>query len=262
MARPFARVVGDRVEDLIQIGTIALIEAARGFEDRGEASFATYATMRVRGAMIDALRKSATMVRSAMRRRREFGIARARSKGSSAAPRPTRRWPSGSKWPSPPTAWPPTATHAVRQESIDDVYSDHSEWFADDAPRRLRRPRATRLKAAVGAAIGALPPREALVLQLYFVEEMNLEEIGLTLDVGAARVCQIKKAALAKVRASARRVERQRAGAVRPTRMQARPLRTTMTSSQWPASRTIAGALRRRERAASRSAPARRNRPR
>ena len=39
-----------------------------------------------------------------------------------------------------------------------------------------------------------------MVLQLYFVEEMNLEEIGQTLGVGAARICQIKKAALDKVR--------------------------------------------------------------
>ena len=39
-----------------------------------------------------------------------------------------------------------------------------------------------------------------MVLQLYFVEEMNLEEIGQTLGVGAARICQIKKAALDRVR--------------------------------------------------------------
>ena len=49
-------------------------------------------------------------------------------------------------------------------------------------------------------AIRTLPEREAIVLQLYFVEEMNLEEIGQTLGIGAARVCQIKKAALDKVR--------------------------------------------------------------
>ncbi len=41
-----------------------------------------------------------------------------------------------------------------------------------------------------------------MVLQLYFVEEMNLEEIGQTLGIGAARVCQIKKAALDKLRVS------------------------------------------------------------
>jgi RNA polymerase sigma factor FliA len=45
-----------------------------------------------------------------------------------------------------------------------------------------------------------LAEREALVLQLYFVEELNLDEIGETLGVGAARVCQIKKAALDKLR--------------------------------------------------------------
>jgi RNA polymerase sigma factor for flagellar operon FliA len=56
------------------------------------------------------------------------------------------------------------------------------------------------MRRALVAAIGELPEREAQVLQLYFVEEMNLEEIGQTLGVGAARVCQIKKAALAKVR--------------------------------------------------------------
>ena len=51
-------------------------------------------------------------------------------------------------------------------------------------------------------AIRTLPQRDAMVLQLYFVEEMNLEEIGQTLGVGAARICQIKKAALDRVRAS------------------------------------------------------------
>jgi len=48
--------------------------------------------------------------------------------------------------------------------------------------------------------IALLAEREAMVLQLYFVEELNLDEIGETLGVGAARVCQIKKAALDKLR--------------------------------------------------------------
>jgi RNA polymerase sigma factor for flagellar operon FliA len=56
------------------------------------------------------------------------------------------------------------------------------------------------LQTALTNAIGSLPEREAMILQLYFVEEMNLEEIGQTMDIGAARVCQIKKAALAKLK--------------------------------------------------------------
>ncbi len=94
------------------------------------------------------------------------------------------------------------ATHAARHEPIDQVYSDHNEWFADDGPDAFENLSREKLKAAASAAISALPPREAMILQLYFVEEMNLDEIGLTLNIGAARVCQIKKGALAKVRAS------------------------------------------------------------
>ena len=55
------------VEDLAQIGMVALVEAANSFEDRGHA-FATYATLRIRGAMIDHLRKHATLCRAAMAR--------------------------------------------------------------------------------------------------------------------------------------------------------------------------------------------------
>ena len=57
-----------------------------------------------------------------------------------------------------------------------------------------------RRRTAIAAAIAELPEREAQVLQLYFVEELNLEEIGQVLGVGAARICQIKKAALTRMR--------------------------------------------------------------
>ena len=189
------------VEDLTQIGTVALIEAARSFEDRGEASFATYATMRIRGGMIDALRKSATMVRSAMRRRREFGAVRNSLEGQLG--RPATDAEMAARLDMTVDAYRAAAetTNAVRHESIDDVYSDHSPAFADADPDAFDTLARGRLRTAVAAAITALPPREALVLQLYFVEELSLEEIGATLNVGAARICQIKKAALNRVRA-------------------------------------------------------------
>jgi RNA polymerase sigma factor for flagellar operon FliA len=89
---------------------------------------------------------------------------------------------------------------STTHESIDEVYSDHAMWFAsddDDAEEAIDK---AQMKQAVAAAIRSLPEREAMVLQLYFVEEMNLEEIRQVLGVTAARVCQIKKAALDKVR--------------------------------------------------------------
>ena len=93
-------------------------------------------------------------------------------------------------------------SQAVQQESIEEVYSDHSMWFADIEERADDAIDRERLQGAIAEAIATLPEREAMVLQLYFVEEMNLEEIGQTLGVGAARICQIKKAALDRVRAA------------------------------------------------------------
>ena len=189
------------IEDLVQIGMLALVEAARGFEDRGHAAFATYATVRVRGSMIDQLRKSATLVRSAIRRRREFGQVKSGLEGLLGRAPTDEEMAEKLELTVAAFRIANNATQAVRYESIDDVYSDHSEWFADDAPDAFDNLARANLKRAISNAVGDLPEREALVLQLYYVEEMNLEEIGQVLDVGAARICQIKKSALGKLRA-------------------------------------------------------------
>ncbi len=191
------------VEDLIQIGMIALVEAANGYEDRGHA-FSTYASMRVRGAMIDHLRRHASMSRSAMVKRREMLKAKADFEKSHG------RSPSESEL-AQAMGLDGAAlralideTAATYQETIDEVYSDQSMWFADVEERVDQSIEREELAAALAEHISALPEREASVLQLYFVEEMNLEEIGQTLGIGAARVCQIKKAALDKLRSSLR----------------------------------------------------------
>lgn len=189
------------VEDLIQIGMVALVEAANSFEDRGHA-FTTYATMRIRGAMIDHLRRHATICRSAMVRRRELADVRRRLEARFG------RGPSDSEMAIEMNLSPADYrtlvddTQAMQQESLDEVYSDQSIWFADVEERADEALEREGLKQAIAGAIRTLPEREAMVLQLYFVEEMNLDEIGLTLGVGAARICQIKKAALDKVRKS------------------------------------------------------------
>jgi len=189
------------IEDLIQIGMIALVEAANGYEDRGHA-FSTYASMRVRGAMIDHLRRHASMSRSAMGKRREMLKAKAEFEKSHG------RTPSDSEL-AHALGLDGAAfralmedTQATYQESLDEVYSEQSMWFADveeTADQSLER---EELAEALAEHISDLPEREAMVLQLYFVEELNLEEIGQTLGIGAARVCQIKKAALDKLRTS------------------------------------------------------------
>ena len=187
------------IEDLVQIGMVALVEAANSYEDRGHA-FSTYASMRVRGAMIDHLRRHASLCRSAMARRKEMQAATARLEAILG------RTPSESEL---AKAMDMGAAEframadgamAVRHESLDEVYSDQSMWFADVEERADDALEREQLGRALAANIAKLPEREAMVLQLYFVEELNLEEIGQVLGVGAARICQIKKAALDKLR--------------------------------------------------------------
>jgi RNA polymerase sigma factor FliA len=187
------------VEDLIQIGLIALVEAAQNFEDRGIA-FAPYARTRVRGAMVDALRRDARMGRAGMANRRYLAGIRTRLEQE------YMRSPNDAEM-AEATGLDPNAYHAmaastlaVGQESIDDSYSDHDMWFADLADGADTALEKAQLREALVANLARLSEREAMILQLYFVEELNLDEIGETLGVGAARVCQVKKAALDKMR--------------------------------------------------------------
>lgn len=194
------------IEDLLQIGMVALVEAANSFEDRGF-GFASYAQMRIRGAMIDHLRRHATICRSAMARRKQLGAVRARLE-QKLGRAPSEAEMSAEMGLSPAEFRQIADSSEIAQhQSIDEVYSDQSMWFADVEDRADDIMERESLKSAMAECIGQLPQREAMVLQLYFVEEMNLEEIGQTLDIGAARVCQIKKAALTKLRAMLREWE-------------------------------------------------------
>lgn len=189
------------VEELIQIGMIALIEGARVFEERGQAAFSTYATVRIRGAMLDALRKQATMCRSALRKRREMNQARETLASRLGRPPADSELAEHMGMSLAELRGAVDSTQGIRYESIDEIYSDHSIWFADEQPDAFELLQSAEVRTRLATAIGRLPKREAQVLQLYFVEELNLEEIGQVLGVGAARICQIKRVALDKVRA-------------------------------------------------------------
>ena len=187
------------VEDLVQVGLVALVEAARAADARG-AGFDAYLRPRLRGAIIDELRRQATTTRGAMRRRRAYADAvRALTNETGRAPDEAavaaRLGVSVERL----RAEFHTA-EAVKMESIDDLYADDLPWFASDEPSAFDQLAEGEQRDALVAAIAALPEREALVIQLYHVEELNLEEIGDVLGVGAARVCQIKAAAFAKLR--------------------------------------------------------------
>lgn len=85
--------------------------------------------------------------------------------------------------------------------SIEDIYTDHSILFRDTGPDIEERLTQATRKRMLAEAIGKLPEREALVLQLYYVEELNIYEVAEILGVTTGRVSQIKKAAMQRLSA-------------------------------------------------------------
>ena len=187
------------LEDLTQIGLAALIEAARSYEDRGHA-FATYASMRVRGAMIDQLRREARMSRSAITGRRKIANTRARLEQTLLRSPDSLQMAEAMGLSHTAYLELESVSQPVEQVSIDDLYSDLEPWFADPEERADLRIEREQMAKLLSQQLAELPEREAMVLQLFFVEEMNLHEIGAILGIGAPRACQIKKAGLATLR--------------------------------------------------------------
>ncbi len=163
------------LEDLMQIGLVALVEASRVYEDQGYA-FSTYASTRVKGAMLDALRRTAKQPRSASATRRQLEAARKEIEGETGA----------AATPEQVAEFLGITLAELRQREDASMPVNEVETLLDDQ----------RTRHMLGAAIATLGEREQMVLQLYFREELNLEEIGQVLGVSAARVCQVKAAAL------------------------------------------------------------------
>lgn len=183
------------VEDLIQIGMVALVEAVSSFEDRGQVTFEQYLATRLRGAMIDELRRQATLTRGAMRRKRDYART-VEALTTELGKRPNEDQVAERLGVTPEKLRIEyAAAEPVRFDSIDDVYTDEGPWFMSSEPDAFTALADGEQRDVLIAAIGDLPEREAQVIQLYYVEELNLEEIGQVLNVGAARICQIKKSA-------------------------------------------------------------------
>ena len=87
----------------------------------------------------------------------------------------------------------------VHVGSLDEVYCDSSSWFTDQEDDQHEKLEKSQMAELLSANLKQLNEREQLVLNCYFVEEMQLDEIGAILDVSSVRICQIKKRALEKL---------------------------------------------------------------
>ena len=179
-----------------------MTECAQKHTGQTEDGFAAYAKLRVRGAMVDLIRRTAPLSRAAADRRRTL---RDQTEGLAAV---LGRQPTESELAEAmgvtlsDLADLRAAAEPLRFETIDDAYSDSSMAFADDRPDSFTMLADEETRHRVTGAVAGLPERLQLVIQLYFVEELNLAEIAGVLEVSVPRVHQLKAQALDKLRAS------------------------------------------------------------
>lgn len=195
---------GVQVEDLIQAGVIGLLEAAQHYDATQGASFETYAGIRIRGAMLDEVRRSDWTPRSVHRNaRRVTEAVRAveHRTGREAQPQDV-----AGELGVEMDEYHRMVSDAVscRVLSFEDVFEPDSEGedlLPGNEPNPLETLQADDFRSALAREVAALPERERLVMSLYYDDELNLREIGEVLGVSESRVCQLHGQALTRLRA-------------------------------------------------------------
>ena len=192
------------VDDLIQSGMIGLLEAARNFDGSKGASFETFAGIRIRGAMLDEIRKGDWTPRSVHRNGR--AITEAISQVESETGRDARDSDIADKLNVSLQDYHQmlNEVNAGKLVGIEDLGVSEDVITAptnqgNDLP--LEDLMQGAFQKALAQAITTLPEREAIVLSLYYDEELNLREIGEVLDVSESRVSQIHSQAMLKLKA-------------------------------------------------------------
>jgi len=190
------------LDELIQVGMIGLLEAARAYNPTKGIEFESFALSRVRGAILDEVRQLSYLPRSAV------AFNKSENQATNALASELGRAPTQSE----------LADHmgddldlfqkrrgnAKRFETLSmEVMTDEVLGIADE---RTRQPDAIvehqQFMGAVADAIAELPERDQLLMSLYYVEELNLKEIGEILGVTESRISQLLSAIVKKLRVS------------------------------------------------------------
>ena len=190
------------IDDLIQIGYFGLVTAAQKYSVKEGASFASYAVLRIRGAIVDHLRKSSNLCRTTIQMQQKTKMVEA-SLLKKLHRSPSRQEISDElgikidefdEW--------ERAFAANVHTSLDAAYDEFSMWFVSKDSSPEQKLNEADLRKSLRMSLEDLSEKEALVIQLYYVEELNVYEIAEVLDVTTGRVSQIKKSAISKLRKS------------------------------------------------------------
>lgn len=193
------------IDDLLQAGMIGLLEAANNFDASRGASFDTYAGIRIRGAMLDEVRKLDWTPRSVHKKHRM--VAQAIRSIESETGRPAEGQEIAKYLEISIDEY-----HAILQDSAGCRLFSLDETLDETTPAK-EMPSAntatpdqelfqSQFRQELADAIQLLPDRERMVLSLYYERELNLKEIGEVLGVSESRICQIHGQALIRLRSA------------------------------------------------------------
>ncbi|WP_413110693.1 RNA polymerase sigma factor FliA [Thaumasiovibrio sp. DFM-14] len=192
-----------QLEDMIQAGMIGLIEAQQNYDSSKGASFETFAGIRIRGAMLDEIRRGDWVPRSVHKNSRRIAQVIASLEVELG------RNPTDQEIASALDMTINQYHHALndvncgRLVGIDDL-GITEDCIANEEIREENLPFQDvvedNFRLSLVDAIKSLPEREALTLSLYYDEELNLKEIGAVLGVSESRVCQIHSQAMQRLR--------------------------------------------------------------
>lgn len=193
-----------QVDDLIQAGMIGLIEAAQKYDAGKGASFETYAGIRIRGAIVDEMRRGDWAPRSVHRNARRISEAVNRVEARVGRDAEDNEVAAEIGIPLEEYHSMLSDTNSSRLFSFDESFAEDNQPAHVVTTSEFANPQEMvshdRLKESLAEAINQLPEREKMVLALYYTEELNLKEVGQILGVSESRVSQIHSQAAARLR--------------------------------------------------------------
>ena len=190
------------VEDLVQQGMEGLIQAAQKYSPKDEIKFSQYAYLRIRGSIIDFLRKNSNLCRTTIQKKKkyDFKILELQKK-LNREPTKTEIIDFLQITENEYSYWL-TAFEANKTQSLDSIYDEFSILYASNDNNPEQTLDEKQLKEALKNAVKTLNHRESLITQLYYVEELNVYEIAEIMEISTGRVSQIKKTIVKKLRES------------------------------------------------------------
>ncbi len=199
------------LDDLIQVGMMGLSEALSRYEAAQGVQFETFASQRIRGAMLDELREGDWMSRSSRKSQKdiEHAVQRMEQKlGRSPLESEIAEELGLSLTDYQSLLGKVRGTQLVYLEDMNRGGEDDDSFLdrhvADNEADPMAVLRDQRLKASLVAAIKTLPEREQYIMGMYYEHDMNLKEIAAVLGVTESRVCQLHSQSIARLRAKMR----------------------------------------------------------